>query len=174
MSAAPDGPAHKIRKTGLRIAPKAFACLTEPIATACGAAAGALGLGAQRDRFCYLFTMSNTRDRPCGPSRIHIHRTTLAHQGRGSSDQTPGGSDQGSGGARRVRTDDLKLAKLPLSQLSYGPFWLGRVGLAATAGADIRLLGWRARRQIAAPPKWWAWDDSNVRPHPYQGCALTT
>ena len=22
--------------------------------------------------------------------------------------------------------------------------------------------------------KWWAWDDSNVRPHPYQGCALTT
>ena len=26
-----------------------------------------------------------------------------------------------SGGARRDRTDDLKLAKLPLSQLSYGP-----------------------------------------------------
>ena len=25
------------------------------------------------------------------------------------------------GGARRDRTDDLKLAKLPLSQLSYGP-----------------------------------------------------
>ena len=27
----------------------------------------------------------------------------------------------GSGGARRDRTDDLKLAKLALSQLSYGP-----------------------------------------------------
>ena len=27
----------------------------------------------------------------------------------------------GNGGARRDRTDDLKLAKLPLSQLSYGP-----------------------------------------------------
>ena len=27
-----------------------------------------------------------------------------------------------SGGAGRDRTDDLKLAKLPLSQLSYGPF----------------------------------------------------
>ncbi|CAN0379654.1 unnamed protein product, partial [Scytosiphon promiscuus] len=27
----------------------------------------------------------------------------------------------GIGGARRDRTDDLKLAKLPLSQLSYGP-----------------------------------------------------
>ena len=25
-----------------------------------------------------------------------------------------------------------------------------------------------------AQEKWWAWDDSNVRPHPYQGCALTT
>ena len=22
--------------------------------------------------------------------------------------------------------------------------------------------------------KWWAWVDSNYRPHPYQGCALTT
>ena len=31
----------------------------------------------------------------------------------------------GSGGAGRDRTDDLKLAKLPLSQLSYGPLgWL--------------------------------------------------
>ena len=28
----------------------------------------------------------------------------------------------GSGGAERDRTADLKLAKLPLSQLSYGPF----------------------------------------------------
>jgi hypothetical protein len=28
---------------------------------------------------------------------------------------------RGNGGARRDRTDDLKLAKLPLSQLSYGP-----------------------------------------------------
>ena len=27
----------------------------------------------------------------------------------------------GNGGARRDRTDDLKLAKLALSQLSYGP-----------------------------------------------------
>ena len=29
------------------------------------------------------------------------------------------------GGAGRDRTDDLKLAKLPLSQLSYGPFGKG-------------------------------------------------
>src|SRR5918995_197289 len=56
-----------------------------------------------------------------------------------------------SGGARRDRTDDLMLAKHALSQLSYGPEW-----------------GW-----VVCNP-WWAWDDSNVRPHPYQGCALTT
>ena len=31
---------------------------------------------------------------------------------------------KGNGGARRDRTDDLKLAKLPLSQLSYGPIFL--------------------------------------------------
>src|SRR5690606_22261688 len=23
-------------------------------------------------------------------------------------------------------------------------------------------------------PGWWVWEDSNHRPHPYQGCALTT
>ena len=32
------------------------------------------------------------------------------------------------GGASRDRTDDLKLAKLPLSQLSYGPFHLENGG----------------------------------------------
>ena len=30
------------------------------------------------------------------------------------------------------------------------------------------------RRPQTASTNWWAWDDSNVRPHPYQGCALTT
>ena len=55
------------------------------------------------------------------------------------------------GGARRDRTDDLMLAKHALSQLSYGPIY-----------------------RAALEDSWWAWDDSNVRPHPYQGCALTT
>ena len=55
------------------------------------------------------------------------------------------------GGARRDRTDDLLLAKQALSQLSYGP--------DKTAALRRR--------------KWWAWVDSNYRPHPYQGCALT-
>jgi hypothetical protein len=54
-------------------------------------------------------------------------------------------SDAPTGGARRDRTDDLKLAKLPLSQLSYGP--------------EMR--------------RWWAWEDLNLRPHAYQARALT-
>ena len=48
------------------------------------------------------------------------------------------------GGGGRDRTDDLKLAKLPLSQLSYAP------------------------KQL-----WWAREDLNLRPHAYQACALT-
>ena len=53
------------------------------------------------------------------------------------------GSPGRTGGARRVRTADPRLAKPMLSRLSYGP------------------------------TLWWAWVDSNHRPHPYQGCALT-
>ena len=51
-----------------------------------------------------------------------------------------------SGGASRDRTDDPLLAKQVLSQLSYGP----------------ESMRW-----------WWAWVDSNYRPHAYQACALT-
>ena len=56
-------------------------------------------------------------------------------------------SNRKTGGASRDRTDDPLLAKQVLSQLSYGPI------------SDL---------------KWWVWVDSNHRPHPYQGCALTT
>ena len=56
------------------------------------------------------------------------------------------------GGADRDRTGDLKLAKLALSRLSYGPF---------------RAAGSRAGQ------KWWAWEDLNFRPHAYQARALT-
>ena len=54
------------------------------------------------------------------------------------------------GGAGRDRTDDLLLAKQALSQLSYSPLAL-----------------------VAQIEKWWAWVDSNYRPHAYQACALT-
>ena len=50
------------------------------------------------------------------------------------------------GGADRDRTGDPLLAKQVLSQLSYSPDY---------------------------EPGWWAWVESNYRPHPYQGCALT-
>ena len=56
------------------------------------------------------------------------------------------------GGARRDRTDDLLLAKQALSQLSYGP------------GQDAKLKRLK---------EWWAWEDSNFRPHAYQARALT-
>jgi hypothetical protein len=111
---------------------------------------------------------------------------------------------EGPGGARRVRTDDLKLAKLPLSQLSYGPI-LDEIRASARAALGLATLRvdkpscqrfaspTGRRRSLAGKPRertfppafeasqkwwasqeWWAWDDSNVRPHPYQGCALTT
>ena len=70
------------------------------------------------------------------------------------------------GGAGRDRTDDLKLAKLPLSQLSYGPPAL------KLRGASPQGKGWPAIRS----PKgagWWAWEDLNFRPHAYQARALT-
>jgi hypothetical protein len=60
------------------------------------------------------------------------------------------------GGADRDRTDDILLAKQALSQLSYSPI------------SNLISLS-RLRSEIK---KWWAWVDSNYRPHPYQGCAL--
>ena len=54
------------------------------------------------------------------------------------------------GGAGRDRTDDLRLAKPPLSQLSYSPVLLEQPKKA-----------------------WWVWLDSNQRPPPYQDGALT-
>lgn len=55
------------------------------------------------------------------------------------------------GGGGRDRTDDLKLAKLALSQLSYAPGFNGS----------------------PVQGKWWAREDLNFRPHAYQACALT-
>jgi hypothetical protein len=57
------------------------------------------------------------------------------------------------GGADRDRTDDILLAKQALSQLSYSPI---PISITKADGEE----------------KWWAWIDSNYRPHPYQGCAL--
>ena len=53
-------------------------------------------------------------------------------------------------GADRDRTDDLRLAKPALSQLSYSPGGITRTGSV------------------------WARAELNCRPHAYQACALTT
>ena len=71
----------------------------------------------------------------------------------------PGGA--GSGGASRDRTDDLRVANATLSQLSYGPFRF-----------DSRKQQRWSRRETHELI-WWVWEELNLRPHPYQGCALT-
>src|SRR5687768_5066518 len=78
------------------------------------------------------------------------------------------------GGASRDRTGDLKLAKLALSQLSYGPSF---ARLAASFGGQARWCsarGWLARRSSERSEVWWAEKELNLRPHAYQACALTT
>ena len=66
------------------------------------------------------------------------------------------------GGGDRIRTDDLKLAKLPLSQLSYAPGSPTRAAQPKTPGPENQ---WT--------PNWWAREDLNFRPHAYQARALT-
>ena len=81
------------------------------------------------------------------------------------------------GGADRDRTDDLKLAKLALSQLSYGPEFDERMACRAVArGKQPAFARWASARQPSrfASEGWWARDELNVRPHAYQACALTT
>ena len=88
------------------------------------------------------------------------------------------------GGANRDRTDDLKLAKLALSQLSYGPVvWVENV-IGWFAGLPSRSSRQPARFRPAgfsvaafsrfASEGWWAWEDLNFRPHAYQARALTS
>ena len=62
------------------------------------------------------------------------------------------------GGARRDRTDDLKLAKLPLSQLSYGPLGGDMVGLGRLELPTSRLSSARSN-QLSYKP------DQTIGPH---------
>ena len=79
-----------------------------------------------------------------GPAKRSTGRSMTTTRKRASA--------QGGGGGRD-RTDDLKLAKLPLSQLSYAPLRTGRLSDAGE--------------------RWWAREDLNFRPHAYQARALT-
>src|ERR1700756_5516439 len=104
---------------------------------------------------------------PVRPQRFFSARTDKTDDPFGNT------TSEVSGGARRDRTDDLLLAKQALSQLSYGPF--------QGSGNRSQVSEIRAAASVLMPDdlipdawNWWAWDDLNVRPHPYQGCALTT
>ncbi len=107
----------------------------------------------------------------------------------------------GPGGAGRDRTDDLRLAKPALSQLSYSPlaskvapkrqsksFIRGQIGIDRPGVEGVApFLRGRKRRGNESPSascreearrrfhmiKWWAWVDSNHRPPAYQADALT-
>jgi hypothetical protein len=100
-------------------------------------------------------------------SRQAAYAVTLRHRGRACfrPGTAPGqifrqaAHRPVAGGADRNRTDDLRLAKPALSQLSYSP--LGRP--AATDCCQARPSGKTA----------WARADLNCRPHAYQACALT-
>ena len=76
----------------------------------------------------------------------------------------------GGGGADRDRTGDPLLAKQVLSQLSYSPV---HRFLTDEGRRLVRSAAKKTRRGTVHDRKWWAWEESNFRPHPYQGCALT-
>ena len=67
-------------------------------------------------------------------------------------------------GDNRVRTGDPLLAKQVLYQLSYVP--------KGTATSNGHLEHW-PRLSLVGTGRWWAREDSNLRPHAYQACALT-
>ena len=123
----------------------------------------------QRDIPKNAFSLNNDKEprKPPGLSlsetktaaKLSIDMNTLANPGLDTSPKR-------NGGARRDRTDDLLNANQALSQLSYGP------SLGAKPGKNS--FGKPLYPGIILDRGWWAWDDSNVRPHPYQGCALTT
>ena len=102
-----------------------------------------------------------------------------------------------------IEPDDLKLAKLPLSQLSYGPqvdllkanatsvlsddllkanvekhfsllSTLGPASATALVSFCKAEVNWREPCIFAKQKSsWWAWEDLNFRPHAYQARALT-
>ena len=95
----------------------------------------------------------------CGCGRWIVGLLPGLPVSRPSRPASPGGH----GGARRDRTDDLMLAKHALSQLSYCP---SATSSAVGQGGSLGRVG-------SGLHDWWAWEDSNFRPHAYQARALT-
>ena len=78
------------------------------------------------------------------------------------------------GGADRDRTDDLRLAKPALSQLSYSP--VGVISCLAIPTLSPPPPSPSQRFSPKTPrsdKRWWAWEDLNLRPPAYQADALT-
>ena len=99
---------------------------------------------SQKIRVFFITPDSVFKDRSASTLRVPETR-------KGVGGTRSGFRPEHDGGADRARTDDLRLAKPPLSQLSYSP------------PAD----------SVAPARAWWAWIDLNYRPHAYQACALT-
>ena len=138
-------------------------------------------------RICCLFTISNIR-------------ATHRKKGRARIALTSGSKKWWSLSGSNRRPEACKATALPAELRPLGE--AKGLDLASNAGGNVRSLGCPAHqrgrpfglatlRVGPAPPscegrpaagdvspgpktRWWAWDDSNVRPHPYQGCALTT
>ncbi len=77
--------------------------------------------------------------RPIQPDTSPLHNVKQPRSSSNETQRQPSHEDhqtffysRNNGGAGRDRTDDLKLAKLPLSQLSYGPF------LSASNASSVR------------------------------------
>ena len=78
------------------------------------------------------------------------------------------------GGDKRDRTADLLRARQALSQLSYIPNHILWFSLIHSTLIRLLLALNRQHNLSNHRSKWWVWVDLNHRPHPYQGCALTT
>ena len=62
---------------------------------------------------------------------------------------------------------------IPSQNARYIPVFKERtVGLNAFDASNLYVCA--IQSFTAHPSGWWVWEDSNHRPHPYQGCALTT
>ena len=97
-----------------------------------------------------------------GRSGVHpgssVYRIGAALRRFGSSALRP--TLEGVGGDEETRTPDPLLAKEMLYRLSYVPLVM--------SGGPSHL------RTQSPSSKWWAFLDSNQRPLPYQGSALTS
>ena len=81
----------------------------------------------------------------------YLMKQMISKRDNQSTDRSP---IQKNGGAGRDRTDDLKLAKLPLSQLSYGPIQRKTmVGLGRLELPTSRLSSARSN-QLSYRPGW--------------------